>query len=197
MSKIKGLTIFFVLAICFILTGPSPSALASEQNTVKALYLYNFLLFVDWPEDAVDEKTFLRVAVTGDNNLFELLKPLCARPIKGRKLVVEKLEAIEDLRTPYHVLFIGRSKRSITPRLLDKVRDQPVLTISDMTGFTDMGGMVYLKHLLCQKHTARHPKRFEINLAAVERAGLQVRSRLLRLSDIVNIQQHEHLKQSQ
>jgi len=70
--------------------------------------------------------------------------------------------------------------------ILDKVGNRPVLTVSDMDGFAQMGGMVCFKHMACKEHQAGHGKRFEINISAVERGGLKIRSRLLRLSDIVN-----------
>jgi hypothetical protein len=57
--------------------------------------------------------------------------------------------------------------------------------MSDMPGFTEMGGMVWFKELGCPEDRAECPKRFDILLSAVEGAGLRIRSRLLRLSDIV------------
>ena len=183
--RIKRTIFFLAAAICFILTGPGAATLAHDQAEVKALYLYNFLLFVDWPEGAADERKILRVAVTGDDPLFEFLRRMRGKPLKGRKLVIERFDAVEDLRTPCHALFISPSKRSIAPRILEKVREQLVLTMSDMKGFTNMGGMVYFKHMGHLKDPAGRLKRFEINLTAVEHAGLKIRSRLLRLSDIV------------
>ena len=54
----------------------------------------------------------------------------------------------------------------------------PVLTVGDTAGFINSGGMI--------RFTERGRRiRFEINLAAAERASLRVSSRLLRLADIV------------
>ena len=183
--KIKRTILFLATAIYFVLSGPGAATLAYEQGKIKALYLYNFLLFVDWPEAVADERKIIRVAVAGDDPLFESLRRVSGKPVKGRKLVVEQFDTVEDLDTPCHALFVGLSKRDIALRVLEKVRDQPVLTISDMKGFTSMGGMVYFKHLGQLEGTAGNLKRFEINLRAVERAGLKIRARLLRISDIV------------
>jgi hypothetical protein len=187
MFRTKRHIVFLAVIIGLLLKDALSIAAVSEEDRIKALYLYNFLLFVDWPEDAIGEDNTLRVAVIGDDALFELFEPMAQKPIKGRKLVVERFDAVEDLSLPCHVLFVGRSQRDIAPHILDKIRDRPVLTVSDMKGFTQMGGMVYFKHLVCKEHTASHQKRFEINLSAVEHAGLKIRSRLLRLSDIVDL----------
>ena len=186
MFRTKRHIVFLAIMVGLLLKGALSIAAVSEEDRIKALYLYNFLLFVDWPEDVIGEDNTLRVAVIGDDTLFDLFEPITQKPIKGRKLIVERFDALEDLRSPCHVLFVGRSQGHIAPRILEKVKDRPVLTVSDMNGFTQMGGMVYFKHLACKEHTASHPKRFEINLSAVEHAGLKIRSRLLRLSDIVN-----------
>jgi len=180
--------IFFLAVILSLLLegGALSIAAVTEEDRIKALYLYNFLLFVDWPEDAIGEDNTLRVGVIGDDTLFELFKAISQKPNKGRKVAVEAYHAVEDLEWPCHVLFVGRSQERIARHILDRVGDRPVLTVSDMNGFTQMGGMVCFKHLACRKHTAQHPKRFEIHLSAVEHAGLKIRSRLLRLSDIVN-----------
>jgi len=174
-----------VILIFLLGGGASSIGAVSEEDRIKALYLYNFLLFVDWPKDAINEGCTLRVAVIGDDALFELLEGMSHKPIKGMKVIVEQLDGLETVKLPCHVLFVARSQRDIAPRILEKIRDEPVLTVSDMNGFTQMGGMVYFKHLGGTKHSASRPKRFEINLSAVEHAGLKIRSRLLRLSDIV------------
>ena len=174
-----------VILILLLGAGASSMAAVSEEDRIKALYLYNFLLFVDWPKDAINEGRTIRVAVIGDDTLFGLLEGMSHKPIKGMKVIVEQLDGLEPVKSPCHVLFVGRSQRDIAPRILEKVRDEPVLTVSDMNGFTEMGGMVVFKHLVCKEHTTGYPKRFEINLSAVEHAGLTIRSRLLRLSDIV------------
>ena len=186
MFKIKGLILFLATAIFFILAGPAPATVASKQDQVRAaLYLYNFLLFVDWPESAFDEKDCVCTAILGDDLLFEALKPMGGKAIKGRKMLVERCEDLKDLERPFHVIFIGSSMKALVPQILEQIKDEPVLTVSDMEGFTQMGGMVLFRNIGDPSDMTGYPKRFEINLSAVKRAGLKIRSRLLRLSDIV------------
>ena len=186
MFKIKNHILFFTAAIAFIvLASPGPGTLAFKQDKVKALYLYNFLLFVEWPESAFDEKNCVCTAILGDDLLFEALKPMRGKAMKGRKMLVERYENLKDLERPFHVIFIGSSMKALVPQILDQIKDEPVLTVSDMEGFTQMGGMVFFRNIGGPSDKTGYPKRFEINLAAVKRAGLKIRSRLLRLSDIV------------
>jgi hypothetical protein len=70
MLRTKGRIVFFVIAAGVLLRGPGPVAAGSPHERVKALYLYNFLLFVDWPEQALGQGDVIRVGVTGDDPLF-------------------------------------------------------------------------------------------------------------------------------
>ena len=186
MFKIKKRILFFTAAIAFIVLASPPGTLAFEQDKVKALYLYNFLLFVEWPESAFNDKDCVCTAILGDDLLFEALKPMDGKTIKGRKMIVERCEDLKDLEKPFHVIFIGSSMKALVPQILEQIKDKPVLTVSDMEGFTQMGGMVLFRNIGDPSDKTGYPKRFEINLPAVKRAGLKIRSRLLRLSDIVN-----------
>ncbi|MFO7600754.1 MAG: YfiR family protein [Candidatus Desulfacyla sp.] len=181
----KGRILFLVIALGLLLKGPVPVAAAPEDEQIKALYLYNFLLFVDWPEQVLRSGDPFRVAVAGDTALFHTLSKMAKNSVKGRGLLVERFDSPEDLPRPCHAVYIGASERDLAALTIMEMRGRPVLTLSDMAGFTDMGGMVHFKHIACKEHASDHPKRFEINLSAMKRAGLKIRSRLLRLSDIV------------
>jgi hypothetical protein len=74
------------------------------------------------------------------------------------------------------VLFICRSEEKNLPRILERLRGKPVLTISELPGFNNAGGMIEFK-----KKT--DTVRFGINAAAARDAGLKISSKLLKLSD--------------
>ena len=108
------------------------------------------------------------------------------KTIKGKKMFVERCEDFKDIERPVNVIFIGSSLKAFVPQILDRIKDEHVLTVSDMEGFTQMGGMVLFRNIGGPTDKRGYPKRFEVNLTAVERAGLKIRSRLLRLSDVVH-----------
>ena len=157
----------------------------SQQTKVMALYLYNFLLFVEWPAKTIQENGNLCVNILGNDALFESLKPMNGKPVKGKKLTVKRLLKQQDIKESCQVLFIDPSNKALVPGILKRLRNQPVLTISNMTEFTDMGGMVLFNDLSNTLIEGKQPTRFKINLNAVEKAGLKIGSRLLRLSTIV------------
>jgi len=155
----------------------------APKQKITALYLYNFLLFVDWPENAASNT--IKVAIYDAPQVYEALKPMTGKTINGKKLVVFSLTRPETLDDCCRVLFVGDTETQAVRELLKKVRGKPVLTVSDKAGFVRLGGMVFFKDPGDLRKDGKKQTRFIINLSAVRKSGLKIRSRLLRMSDIV------------
>ena len=56
-----------------------------DKKEIIALYLFNFLLFVDWPEDASSDRNTITLIIHGDLRLYEVMKSLEGKTIKGKK----------------------------------------------------------------------------------------------------------------
>ncbi|MGH9783315.1 MAG: YfiR family protein, partial [Terriglobia bacterium] len=79
-----------------------------------------------------------------------------------------------DLRS-CHILFISRSERERFAQIVSRLRGSSVLTVSELPGFADAGGMI---EFIVEEGKAR----FSINTATTEAAGLRLSSRLLRVA---------------
>ena len=77
-----------------------------------------------------------------------------------------------------NVLFISRSMKSHLGEILRNLKGRPVLTISDVRGFSMAGGMIEFTEHGGSIH-------FIINLNAVREAGLEMNFQLLQLADRV------------
>jgi uncharacterized protein DUF4154 len=186
--KTVRLLFCLTLIISWVIT-PQVSLSSEPQNSPKkeisALYLYNFLLFVDWPKTAVSHRDTIKAVIYGDPHLYEELKPMAGRRIRGKKLVVASLTKSEDLDNSCQVLFVGDKEKPDVKGLLKKVNGKPILTVSHMEGFVHLGGMVGLKNRSDSRRNGKKQKRFIINLSALRKSHLKIRSRLLRISDII------------
>ncbi len=74
-----------------------------------------------------------------------------------------------------HLLFICQSERKNTKEIVDLLKNNGVLTVADTQGFLEDGGIV---NFVIEDNKVR----FDINLTASEKAGLKIRSQLLRLA---------------
>jgi hypothetical protein len=158
--------------------GDEKSAAVGEYQ-VKAAFLYNFTQFTDWAASAFPATNSpIIIGITGEDPFGSTIdEAVRGEVVRGRTLIVKRLRADEDLRS-CHVVFISRSEKEKVPRILDQLKGSPTLTVSDLSGFAQQGGMINL--LLVNKAV-----KLEINQAVAEAAGLQISAKLLKLARIV------------
>ncbi|HWM90554.1 MAG TPA: YfiR family protein [Thermoanaerobaculia bacterium] len=160
-----------------LLAGPvTPAAAQTPEYDLKAAFLYNFVKFVEWPEDAFDgERAPVAICVFGEDPFGRTLDAVIQGERVGeRRLVVQRPDSLDDLKD-CHVLFVSRSERERMREVLDEVEGRPVLTVSDTDGFLRAGGVINFV-------PEGSKVRFRINPEAAERGGLRISSKLLRLA---------------
>jgi len=153
----------------------------AEQPTeyeLKAAYLFNFVKFVAWPAEAFQSaQEPIIIGVLGRNPFRGQLQNLVRdKRIKGRRVLVKPFKDLNSLQR-CHLLFIADTGSGDLRVLIERLKNSPVLTVSELSGFARKGGMIKL-------YTRAHKVRFEINHTAVRSAGLEISSRLLRLAKL-------------
>ncbi|HEV3216141.1 MAG TPA: YfiR family protein [Vicinamibacterales bacterium] len=167
------------LLIAVLATLPRPTAAQSDpasESERKALFVYNFMLFVDWPADAFQNASeALRVEIIGRDPFNGSLDRLLAdKSVGGRRIVVTHSVAPKAGPLP-HVLFVSAAEAPNLARVLAAYCHLPVLTVSDLEGFANRGGVIGLVE-------ENHDLHFVINRTAAGEARLQVSSRLFYLA---------------
>lgn len=146
--------------------------LATDEARVKVSYIYNFMKFVEWPETAISRNYI--VCVLGSNPFGMALEGLSARTIRDKPIRVVTDVPLEQTRY-CHVVFVSRSESGrLTPILL-RLHRLPVLSISDIEGFADKGGVIELIT------GSGGDISFRVSPKSAEEAGLRVSSKLLSL----------------
>jgi len=149
------------------------------EYQVKAVYLYNFGRFVEWPSKVATPKAqAFAVCVLGRDPFGPALDAALAGEIIDRAPVVAKRIPRPEEAVNCRVLFISSSEDSQLREVLAALDKTSVLTVSDMPQFARRGGMV--QFLLDGNRV-----RFEVNLAAAQRVGLNLSSDLLKLAAAV------------
>ena len=156
--------------------GSGPGSPTEYQ--VKAAYLYNFPRFIEWPSSVHwDDQASITLCILGEDPFGGALEPAQGKIVKGRKMVIKHCAKLDQL-DKCHLLFVSRSEEKNLPEILAKIKNWNTLTVSDMEGFAQSGGVINFV-------TVEKKIRFEINLDAAERADLKISSKLLRLAKIV------------
>ncbi|PKL47515.1 MAG: hypothetical protein CVV39_05620 [Planctomycetes bacterium HGW-Planctomycetes-1] len=183
----------FVCLFLALFTAPKAQAdsASSREYQVKAAFLYNFIMFVDWPEEkmpAVNEPII--IGIIGEDPFGNAFDPVKDKQAKDRKVAVKRFKGLKDLKKSgeaefnqeleairkCHLLFICLSEEKVVKEITDLIKDSNILTVGDVPKFLEAGGGIINFVLEEQK------VRFEIDANAAMLAGLKIRSQLLRLA---------------
>jgi len=151
-----------------------------SEYQIKAAYLYYFTTFVDWPSETYSRTgETVVVGVLGEDPFGAILdETLRGKSVNSRRLVVKRFANIKDARDS-QVLFISNSERDRLPSILKALEGAAVLTVGDLDQFASRGGQIAFR-------TEDKKVRFDINVAAVQRAHLKVSAQLMKLGRIVD-----------
>lgn len=172
---------YILLALLFIggydlqaQMGPVP------QSEVKAVFLYNFTGFVEWPGASfTDANAPLVIGVWGDNPFGNYLNDVIANEKKTtHPLQVKYFTRVEDIKN-CHILFINKQKPEQISQAITLLKGTSVLTVGDSPDFVKSGGMI---RFLNQDNKVR----LQINMSAVKNSELAISSKLLRLAELLN-----------
>jgi len=174
--SVTQLILLFVIGAS--LSHPAPAqAPKLSQEDVQAAYLYNFAKFVRWP--AANGRPTLDICIAGRELYVDTLTKIVAgERIDSRPLAVRPIQRPED-ETNCDILFIGAFAKERMDSLLAASAGRPVLTVSDIPGFLDHGGMI---QFVVQDSRVR----FLVDLRPVARNGVSLSSELLKVAVAVS-----------
>ena len=152
------------------------AALPSEYS-VKAVFLYSFGRYIQWPPESLDATPDIFVIGILGNDPFSGALDLIAakKTIQERKIVVRRFASLEEYRAPCQILFVSGSLSE--PERIAAIRQisgPGVLVVGESPGFAEAGGGANF-------YIENDHVRFEINAAAARRAGLHMDAQLLNL----------------
>jgi hypothetical protein len=188
----RSLAVVLVLFGCLLASEVHPSTQSGQykEYEVKAAFIYNFLKFVDWPEEKMANSTKqIIIGIIGENPFGSATDVFKNKKVVDRDVVVKYFEGLEQIKKMSekdraaneeslkncHLLFICQSEQKLVREITDIVGKNGVLTVGDSEGFTKSGGAI---NFFMEDNKIR----FNINLTAAEKAGLKIRSQLLRLA---------------
>jgi YfiR/HmsC-like len=163
-------------AIVAVLLMLSPAyAQDVTEPALKAAGIFNFAKFTVWPSSALPVADPYVLCVLGDAAVASALgRAVKGRELEGRRLTVSSVDPVGP-QGGCHILYVSGTTAIQASQLVAKLRDVPVLTISDIDGFTETGG-------IAQIYFSNGQLRFIVDVPAVKRARLQISSQLLRLA---------------
>jgi hypothetical protein len=167
------------LIVCSAVNLPAQEHKAGEYQ-VKALFLYNFINFVDWPADSsIHTSPTINVCVIGDDPFDNALDDIRDKTVKDKKLAIRFYRPYDEPKG-CHLLFIPASEKRHAAHILKSLRDANVLTVGDTDETARQGAIIGF-------YIEQKKVRFVINIEAAKRAGLKISAKLLKLAKIIKV----------
>jgi hypothetical protein len=151
-----------------------------SEYEVKAAYLLNFARYAVWPPAApVGSSDDLVLCVLGHDPFGAVLdRTVAGRRVMGHGVRVLRPSSRAEAQL-CRLAFIGGDRHAEIESWLSELRGRPVLTVGDGPGFAGAGGAIAFVPV-------DETVRFEVNLAALQRSGVRLSSRVLALANRVS-----------
>ena len=175
---LKTLSAAWFVISALLLSGTLQAAAPTEYQ-LKAVFLFNFAQFVDWPQESFPEAQMpLVIGVLGEDPFGTYLDEIVSgETVNNRRLEIQRYRRVDEMKT-CHILFISQSESKRLEQIVAALKGRSILTVSDSDGFTRYGGMIRFV-------TEKNKLRLRINLEAATAANLTISSKLLRPAEIV------------
>jgi hypothetical protein len=170
------------LALILFTAGMAPVLFLRAQDgqreyAVKAVFLYNFCQFMDWPSGTFSgPRDPIVIGVLGGNPFGSLLNDAVAgEQVRGRSIRVEYYRNASEARC--NILFVPASETERVARDLPRLHQRGIATVGESEAFLDAGGMIALIPMQNRVH-------LKVNLPIARSSRIELSSKLLRVADV-------------
>jgi len=162
-----------------LITAPCWAAAPPSEYQVKAVFLFNFAQFVEWPAGAFpDPRSPFVIGILGKDPFGpELDTVVRGEMVEHRSLVIERYRNIDELHN-CNILFIGRTGVGELPHILEVLKGRSILTVTDAQDGDPSGVMIQLVN-------RSNRIRLRTDVGAAKAGNLVISSKLLRPAEIV------------
>ncbi len=173
-------TLFSVACLLSLALTARPAGAEMEEYRVKALFLYNFTQFIEWPIDSFRDATeSLTICVVGPTpfETGELERAIAGKRIDSHPLATRVIREVKEA-AGCHMVFVSAASVKKGKGVVTDSKQTGVLTVGEVPGFATSGGVI---NFLVKDGRVR----LEINVTSAEREKLHVSAKLLKLAEIV------------
>jgi len=150
------------------------------EHRLKALYLYNFTKYLEWPEESFTNApgAFTIGLVCGSELEADIREISKGKEVNGREIVVRRIEQPREAKL-CQMVFLQSGDADRIKAILGTVKDLPVLTVGASDEFIAWGGMISFAR-------KENNLRVKLDLQATRQARLMVSAKLIAVAERVN-----------
>ena len=158
---------------------PAADGERALERSVKAAFLYKFLMYTEFPASAFSDLTSpLVIGVAGDDDMARDLARLVAGRAINRRPVVVRAVREQDAMDGRHLLFVSGGDASRLARLA-RPSQAPMLVVTEAPNGLQHGSVINFR-IVAQR------VRFDVSLDAADKNNIKLSSRLLTVANHVH-----------
>lgn len=173
--SVRCIIVVPILISHFVLAAQAPP---TREYQLKAVFLYNFTQFVEWPANSfTSDQAPMTIGILGTDPFGSYLEETIAgEKINGHPLRIQHYNTVEEIGV-CQILFINVADKTKREQIMTKLKGRNILTVSDAPDFLLQGGMIRF-------FTKQDKIKLQVNLEETKTANLIISSKLLRLVEI-------------
>lgn len=178
---LKKVCIFF-LSVTFLsiysFTADYDSQRVDTNAKIKAVFIYNFTKYIEWPPDY--QKGEFTIGILGNNDaLFdELDKMSKVKKVANQSFSIQKYKSVSDIKNP-HILYIPKDSSADLSQVVSSLKSKSTLIVTESPGSAKKGSSI---NFIIEGNR----QKFELNKSTTESHNLKVASALENLAVLVN-----------
>lgn len=166
--------LFYLIILITLMAGNQTSAqeeAGGKDYALKADFLYRFVDYVYWKNYSKDQ-TF-KIAILEDSPIAASLQ----KTTKNKKIDIKEYKNLKEIRS-CHILFIPYNCSVPIETILSNFSGKPILIVTEQNGYGKKGA--HMNFVMMENKL-----KFEVNIKAINKAGIGISSFLLQHAIIV------------
>ena len=144
-----------------------------SEPTIKALFIYNFTKYVEWPVEK--DHNNIVIGFYGPSAVIDELKKICLnKKVKDRAIEIRQANDISEAEK-CDIFFIPQDENDMFKYINERLNGKGVLIVTEEKGMAQKGAAI---NIIEQDNKVR----FELNENAIKKSGLKISSQLLALA---------------
>lgn len=158
---------------------PDAKGQVSREYELKAVFLYNFVQFTDWPSNAfASADSPIVIGILGPDPFGPALpNTVRGETIHGHPFAIKYYRRADEIKT-CDILFISQSETRRVNEIVRSLKGKPILTVADVDAPSSSGAII---RFVIQNNKVH----FRVNQEAAAAANITLSSKLLRVADVV------------
>ena len=165
-----------LLIVLFLVPGKGRAQDAEKEASLKAVFLYNFTKYIDWP--SLNNNQYFVIGVVGSTEITNALSQIAkSYRVEGKKMLILYFKKVEEISHCDMLFISGHSGIPVLSAVNQTGRG--TLTVSEEPPGSSSGAAF--------NFVIKDDKlKFEASLKAINSTGLKISAQLLKLAILVD-----------